>query len=102
MLTDTVSSFVREWLNWTGYQWLGPLLAVLFTRLAIKLGYLYIVSQKERPVEFHVASPPELSAEWEGKKWSEIGGKGKEILEGQARGVSGVHLLLRVGSFLQS
>ena len=102
MLTDTVQSFVREWLNWTSYQWLGPLLAVLFTRFAIKLGYLYILSQKERPVEFHVASPPELSAEWEGKKWSEIGSKDREILEGQARGVSGVHLWRLVGSNFQS
>lgn len=88
MWMDTLWLFVRERLNHTSYQLLCTVLAVLTTWFAIKLVYSYTLKQLERPVDFKVPLPPELSADWDGTKWSEIEGKDKEILEGQARGVS--------------
>src|SRR5699024_2721868 len=79
---DTVWSFAQRCLDQTSYQWLYTLLAVLSPWFAIKLISFYVASQRGRPVDFEVPSPPELSPEWKGKTWNEIEGKVKDVLEG--------------------
>lgn len=66
-------------------QWLG---AALISAIAVFLGYSFILGQKEAPVTFNVPIPAEVRSNWTGKKWDDVQGEEKKILEGQVRGVS--------------
>ncbi|GFF75138.1 putative aldehyde dehydrogenase-like protein C21C3 [Aspergillus lentulus] len=54
--------------------------------VAIYLGYAFILSSKEAAVAFNVPLPAEVRANWTGKKWEEMQGEEKKVLEGQLRG----------------
>jgi hypothetical protein len=56
--------------------------------VAIYVGYLYILSQREAAVKFNVPLPQEVRKSGEGKKWDDVQGQEKRVLEDQARGVS--------------
>lgn len=79
-------------LTLTGTQILSSLCAVVITWYSVKLGYSFVLAQRERPVEFSFPLPRELSPDWVGRKWSDVGDKGKEILESQSHGVSVIPL----------
>jgi hypothetical protein len=55
--------------------------------VAIYLGYAFILSSKEAAVTFNVPLPAEVRANWTGKKWEDVQGEEKKVLEGQVRGV---------------
>lgn len=70
-------------------QFQGPLLGVALLSLgAVYLGYVYVLSQREAAVTFNVPIPAEIRANWEGKKWDQLDGEAKRVVEGQVRGVS--------------
>lgn len=85
---DTVQTLLVRGLDSTVSQLLCSLLVFVPTWFAVKLGYGYVLAQWEEAVDFPVPKPQELSSDWQGKQWEEITGKDKEILEGQAKGVS--------------
>ena len=60
----------------------------LVSLVAAYLGYLYIQSQKEAAVAFNVAMPLEVRNNGAAKKWDEVQGREKQVLENQVRGVS--------------
>lgn len=60
----------------------------LVSLAAVYVGYLYILSQKEAAVTFNVPLPSEVRKSGEGRKWDEVQGQEKRVLEDQARGVS--------------
>ncbi|KAB8237690.1 aldehyde dehydrogenase family protein [Aspergillus alliaceus] len=65
-----------------------PLISVALVTLgAIYLGCIYISGRKEAAIAFNVPIPPEVRANWNGKKWEDVKGEEKEVLEGQLRGV---------------
>lgn len=65
-----------------------PLISVALVTLgAIYLGCIYISGRKEAAIAFSIAIPPEVRANWNGKKWEDVKGEEKEVLEGQLRGV---------------
>ncbi|KAF5866300.1 Meiotic Sister-Chromatid recombination aldehyde dehydrogenase [Aspergillus alliaceus] len=65
-----------------------PLISVALVTLgAIYLGCIYISGRKEAAIAFNVPIPPEVRANWNGKKWEDVQGEEKEVLEGQLRGV---------------
>jgi membrane protein implicated in regulation of membrane protease activity len=77
---------------------LAPLIATLASHaqllgvavisvVAIYLGYAFILSSKEAAVSFNVPLPAEVRANWTGKKWEDVQGEEKRVLEGQVRGV---------------
>ena len=67
----------------------APWLLVAFLSLsAIYLGYNFLSSAREAPVPFNVPIPPELRQNWTGKKWEDVQGEEKKVLEGQVQGVS--------------
>lgn len=68
-------------------QWAGIAAVSL---VAVYVGYLYIQSQREAAVTFNVPVPPEVRKVGSAKKWDEVRGQEKKVLEDQARGVSGV------------
>lgn len=77
----------------------AQLLGVALVSLAaVYVGYLYILSRKEAAVTFNVPLPQEVRKSGQGKKWDEVQGQEKRVLEDQARGVS-VH---RAGSLVLS
>ncbi|KKK14352.1 hypothetical protein AOCH_007185 [Aspergillus ochraceoroseus] len=53
---------------------------------AVFLGYLFVVSGREAAVPFTVPYPPEIGANWVGKKWEELQGEERKIIEGQIGG----------------
>ncbi|EER29937.1 Meiotic Sister-Chromatid recombination aldehyde dehydrogenase [Coccidioides posadasii str. Silveira] len=59
---------------------------LLATWFAVRLAYRYTLARRERPVDFSVPIPPELSPSWQGKTWSEVGDADREILEAQSFG----------------
>ena len=60
----------------------------LASLLAVYVGYLYILSRREAAVTFNVPLPREVRQSGDGKKWDDVQGQEKRILEDQARGVS--------------
>lgn len=66
-------------------QWAGVALVSL---AAIYVGYLYSLCLKEAAVSFNVPLPPEVRNSAGGKKWEEVTGVEKRVLEDQVRGVS--------------
>lgn len=66
-------------------QWAGVALVSL---AAIYAGYLYIQCLKEAAVSFNVPLPAEVRNSVGGKKWEEVTGAEKRVLEDQVRGVS--------------
>lgn len=67
----------------------APLLGVaLVSVAAIYAGFLYLLAQREAAVAFNVPLPPELRKGWTGRKWEEVQGQDKRVLEDQVRGVS--------------
>jgi hypothetical protein len=60
----------------------------LISLAAVYMGYLYILSRKEAAVTFNVPLPQEVRKNGQGKKWGEVQGQEKRVLEDQARGVS--------------
>ncbi|KAJ5674648.1 uncharacterized protein N7477_004582 [Penicillium maclennaniae] len=64
-------------------QWAGVTLASL---LAVYVGYLYILRRREAAVTFNVPLPQEVRKSAGGKKWDDVQGQEKRILEDQARG----------------
>ncbi|KAJ6088693.1 hypothetical protein N7486_009954 [Penicillium sp. IBT 16267x] len=62
---------------------IGVALASLIT---IYVGYLYVQCQKEAAVAFNVPVPPEVRKSNTGKKWDEVSGQQKQVLEDQVRG----------------
>ncbi|KAJ5313606.1 phosphotransferase family protein [Penicillium atrosanguineum] len=58
----------------------------LASLLAVYVGYLYILSRREAAVTFNVPLPQEVRKSGDGKKWDDIQGQEKRILEDQARG----------------
>lgn len=72
-------------------------IGVALVSLAVAyVGYSYILSQREASVTFNVPLPAEVRKSAEGKKWDEVQGQEKRVLEDQARGVSGAILDLAV------
>ncbi|KAJ5895956.1 uncharacterized protein N7473_005355 [Penicillium subrubescens] len=65
-------------------QWAGVALVSL---AAIYAGYLYIQCLKEAAVSFNVPLPAEVRNSAGGKKWGEVTGAEKRVLEDQVRGV---------------
>ncbi|KAH8695186.1 putative oxidoreductase [Talaromyces proteolyticus] len=61
-------------------------IAGIVSLLALYFGYLYLRSRREAPVKFNVPLPPQLRSDWDGKKWEDVQGEEKEILEGQVKG----------------
>lgn len=66
-------------------QWAGIALVSLAT---IYAGYLYTLCLKEAAVPFNVPLPAEVRNGAGGKKWEEVIGAEKRVLEDQVRGVS--------------
>lgn len=66
-------------------QWAGVALVSLAVAYA---GYLYILCLKEAAVSFNVPLPAEVRNSAGGKKWEEVTGLEKRVLEEQVRGVS--------------
>ena len=67
----------------------APLIGVALVSLAaIYMGYWYIQCQKEAAVAFNVPVPPEVRKSGTGRKWEEVSGLEKQVLEDQVRGVS--------------
>ncbi|RAH76388.1 oxidoreductase [Aspergillus japonicus CBS 114.51] len=65
----------------------APLLGVALLSLgAVYLGYVYVLSQREAAVTFNVPIPAEVRANWEGKKWDQLDGETKRVVEGQVQG----------------
>jgi hypothetical protein len=62
--------------------------AGLASLLAFYFGYLYLLSCREAPVKFNVPLPPPLRSDWQGKKWEDLKGEEKKILDDQVQGVS--------------
>ena len=60
----------------------------LVSLAAVYVGYSYLLSQREAAVTFNVPLPQEVRKSGEGKKWDEIQGQEKRVLEDQVRGVS--------------
>lgn len=60
----------------------------LVSLAAVYVGYLYILSQREAAVVFNVPLPHEVRKSGEVKKWEEVQGQQKRVLEDQVRGVS--------------
>lgn len=60
----------------------------LLTLAAIYAGYRYSLCLKEAAVPFNVPLPVELRTSAGGKRWEEITGVEKRVLEDQVRGVS--------------
>lgn len=54
---------------------------------AIYLGYAFVLNSKEAAVTFNIPLPAEVRANWTGKKWEDVQGEEKKVLEGQVRGV---------------
>lgn len=67
-------------------QWSGLALAALASLIAVYGGYLYIQCRREAPVSFNVPIPPEVRPDWVGRKWEDVQGEDRKLLEGQARG----------------
>lgn len=66
----------------------------LVSLAAAYVGYLYVLSQREAAVTFNVPLPAEVRKSGEGKKWDEVQGQEKRVLEDQARGVSDTRLVV--------
>ncbi|KAJ5180161.1 hypothetical protein N7492_003371 [Penicillium capsulatum] len=64
-------------------QWAGIAAVSL---VAVYVGYLYIQSQREAAVTFNVPVPPEVRKNGSAKKWEDIQGQQKRVLEDQVRG----------------
>lgn len=56
---------------------------------AVYAGYLYIQCQREAAIAFTVPIPAEVRNGSTGKKWEEVQGQEKKVLEDQVKGVSG-------------
>ncbi|KAJ5731736.1 uncharacterized protein N7483_006244 [Penicillium malachiteum] len=69
------------------YEEHAPVIGVALASLvAVYVGYLYFQCQKEAAVAFNVPVPPEVRKSNTGKKWEEVKGLQKQVLEDQARG----------------
>ncbi|KAF9891348.1 Meiotic Sister-Chromatid recombination aldehyde dehydrogenase [Aspergillus nanangensis] len=65
----------------------APVLGVALVSLgAVYLGYLFILCHREAAVSFNVPIPPEVRANATIRKWEDVQGEEKQVLEGQARG----------------
>ncbi|EAW08750.1 aldehyde dehydrogenase family protein [Aspergillus clavatus NRRL 1] len=53
---------------------------------ALYLGYAFVLSSREAAVSFNVPIPAEVRTNWAGKKWEDVQGEEKKVLEGQTRG----------------
>jgi hypothetical protein len=62
-------------------------IAGLASVLALYFGYLYLLSSREAPVKFNVPLPPPLRSDWQGKKWEDLQGEEKKIVDDQVQGV---------------
>lgn len=63
--------------------WLG---VALVSFGAVYLGYLFVLGRREAPVAFNVPIPPEARQNATIRKWEDVQGEEKKVLEGQARG----------------
>lgn len=71
------------------YEEHAPLIGIaLASLIAVYVGYLYVQCQKEAAVAFNVPVPQEVRKSNTGKKWDEVSGQQKQVLEDQVRGVS--------------
>ncbi|QKX57158.1 uncharacterized protein TRUGW13939_04266 [Talaromyces rugulosus] len=61
-------------------------IAGLASVLALYFGYLYLLSSRESPVKFNVPLPPPLRTDWQGKKWEDLQGEEKKIVDNQVQG----------------
>lgn len=91
-LCDKVQAYISS-ISAEHNQWAGVAAVSL---VAVYVGYLYIQSQREAAVTFNVPVPPEVRKIGSAKKWADIQGQQKKVLEDQARGVSGVSPLVLV------
>ncbi|KAJ5698915.1 hypothetical protein N7462_000920 [Penicillium macrosclerotiorum] len=68
--------------------------AGLLSLVALYAGYLYILSRREAAVTFNVPLPSEVRNSGSGKKWDEVKGVEKRLLEDQVRGVWNDQLIM--------
>lgn len=61
--------------------------AGLASLLALYVGYLYLLTCREAPVKFNVPLPPPLRSDWQSKKWEDLQGEEKKIVDDQVQGV---------------
>jgi len=73
----------------------------LVSLVAAYVGYLYLLSRREAAITFNVPLPQEVRNSGEGKKWDEVQGQEKRVLEDQVRGVS-LHEFELFGSLVLS
>lgn len=79
-LVESLAEPVTEHAPWAGLA--------LVSIGAVYLGYVFVLGQREAAVAFNVPIPPEVRANWEGRKWEDTEGEERRLLEGQTRGVS--------------
>lgn len=87
-LPSCTRSVVEPYVSQTSLENVQLIGVALVSLTAAYVGYLYILSQKEAAVTFNVPLPTEVRKSSEGKKWDEVQGQEKRVLEDQARGVS--------------
>ncbi|KAI9042334.1 aldehyde dehydrogenase family protein [Aspergillus affinis] len=77
-LAESLAEPVTEHAPWAGLA--------LVSLGAVYLGYVFVLGQREAAVAFNVPIPPEVRPNWNGRKWEEVQGEEKRLLEGQVRG----------------
>lgn len=87
-LPPTLRSIVEPYSSQISTEHAQLIGVALVSLAAAYVGYLYILSQREAAVTFNVPLPAEVRKSGEGKKWDEVQGQEKRVLEDQARGVS--------------
>ena len=79
-LAESLAEPVTEHAPWAGLA--------LVSLGAVYLSYVFVLGQREAAVAFNVSIPPEVRPNWNGRKWEDVDGEEKRLLEGQVRGVS--------------
>lgn len=75
----------------------APWFSVAFASLgAVYLSYLYVLCQREAAVTFNVPLPREFRPNWTGRRWEDVQGEEKRLLEGQVKGVSSDSIVKRL------
>lgn len=82
-LVESLAEPLAELAPWAG--------VALVSLGAAYLSYLFVLGRREAAVAFNVPIPPEVRPNWNGRKWDEVEGEDRKLLEGQIRGVSFVH-----------
>lgn len=87
-LTNFICSLVEPYSFYLTAERAQLIGIALVSWAAIHVGYCYILSCKEAALAFNVLLPSEVRNSSGGKKWDEVQGQEKRVLEDQARGVS--------------